>query len=137
MDVAYFIRTNSIKPGKLLSFKMEDVVCIAKGKLGKSYEFGRVFQLGRIMGNFLVCYTCTSLCMGDKESLIPVLQEHQEIFGKNILESVATDKGYYSKANADHVKKLTKSADGIQRPGNVKDQVKGPARRNYSIEGPK
>ena len=68
----------------------------------------------------------TSLRMGDKEFLIPVLQEHQEIFGKNILESVATDKGYYSKANADHVKKLTKSADGIQRPGNVKDQVKGP-----------
>ena len=125
LDVAHFIRTLKIKSGKILSFRMEDVVCIAKGKLGKAYEFGRVFQLGRIAGNFLACYTCTSLRMNDKGSLIPVLEEHREIFGKNILESVTTDKGYYTKDNVDYVKKTTGNADGIQRPGNVKDQVKG------------
>lgn len=126
LDVAHFIRTSTIRPEKLLSFRMEDVVCIVKGKLGKVCEFGRVFQLGRIEGNFLVCYTSTSLRMNDKESLVSALKEHQEIFGEGSLRSVTTDKGYYSQSNVNYVKELIGNADGIQRPGNVKDQVQAP-----------
>ena len=126
LDVAHFIRANTIKKGKLLSFTMNEVACIKKGKLGKDCEFGRVFQVGRIQGNFLVAYTSTSIQMGDKESLIPVLTEHQHIFGKDVLESVTTDKIYYTRENVKYVKEHTGNADGIQRPANVKDRVEGP-----------
>ena len=126
LDVAHFVRTHTMKKGKVLSLHLKDAICVMKGKVGKDKEFGRVFQLGRIGGNFLVSYTCTSLGMNDKESLIPVLKEHQEIFGENVLNSVTTDKGYYSKNNVDYVKKCTGSADGIQRLIKVKDQVEAP-----------
>ena len=126
LDVAHFVRTHTIKPGKILAFKLCAVACIKKGKLGKDKEFGRVFQVGRIGGNFIVPYTCTSVRMDDKESLPAILEEHQKIFGEDILESVTTDKGYYSQANVNLVKDVVGNADGIQRPANVKEQVEVP-----------
>ena len=126
LDVAHFVRTNTLKPGKILSFKLCAVACIKKGKLGKDNEFGRVFQVGRIGGNFIVPYTCTSVRMNDKESLSSIIEEHQEIFGEGILESVTTDKGYYSKNNVNFIKEVVGDANGIQRPSTVKDQVEVP-----------
>ena len=135
LDVAHFIRKHTIQPGKILSLKLKDVVCIKKGKIGKECEFGRVFQLGRIVGNFLVAYTNDSLRMLDKASLIPIIEEHQELFGPGILQSVTTDKGYYSLANVKYVKNQIGQANGIQRPAHIKDQVVAPRSKNYSIEG--
>ena len=126
LDVGHFVRTNTIKPGKLFSWKMREVVCVMKGKLGKDKEFGRVFQLGRIGGNFLVPYTCTSLRMMDKECLPQILQEHGAIFEQTPLESVSvtTDKCYHSDYNVHFVEEMTGDADGVQRPVNIKNQVK-------------
>ena len=43
----------------------------------KVEEFGRVFQLGRIKGNFLYVLASTSLRVEDKQSFAPMLAEHQ------------------------------------------------------------
>lgn len=122
LDVAHFIRTHTIKPDKLLAFHCFEVACIRKGKVGKENEFGRVFQLGRIGGNFLIPFTCTDVRMDDKQSLLPAIAEHAEIFGADILKAVGTDKGYYSAANIRKVQQAGINADGIQRPCQVKDQ---------------
>ena len=53
LDVAHFIRTHTIKHGKRLSHHLKEVVCISKGKPGKPFEFGRIFQIGRMAGNFV------------------------------------------------------------------------------------
>lgn len=92
LDVGHFTRNHTIKAGKLLSFHAKELACINKGKLGKDKEFGRVFQLGRIGGNFMFVLKSTSVMMNDKKSFIPFLEEHQMIFGEGVLESVATDK---------------------------------------------
>ena len=126
LDVGHFVRTGTIKKGKILSLKMRDVVCIAKGKIGKDKEFGRVFQLGRIGGNFLVPYLCTSLRMDDKECLPQVLTEHCAVFAETGEVSATTDKGYYSLSNVNFVEVMAGDADGIQRPANAKDRVEGP-----------
>jgi IS5 family transposase len=126
LDVAHFTRKHTIKEGKILSFNMKDVVCVIKKKMGKDKEFGRVFQVGRIAGNFLVPYTCTSLEMNDKSSLKDLLTEHENIFGEGVLESVTADKGYYSRKNVRALKEVIGCADGLQRPWNAKDQVVGP-----------
>jgi IS5 family transposase len=123
LDVAHFVRTNTIKPGKLLSFTMEDVICVKKGKAGKENEFGRVFQVGRIEGNFLVAYTSNSLRMEDKIYFQDIIQEHETIFQGVSIETITTDKGYYSKENVALTREVSGNADGIQRPANVKDQV--------------
>ena len=57
----------------------------------------------------------------DKLSLQLMVDEHENIFGEGVLESVATDKGYYSKKNEKIL--LEKIPEvGIQIPGNVKEQ---------------
>lgn len=120
-DVAHFIKTHTIKKEKLLAFHCSMVACIKKGKVGKDKEFGRVFQLGRIAGNFIVAYSATSVRMNDKTSLIAAISEHEAIFGKGVLQSVSTDKGYYSAKNVQAVKALGICADGIQRPMSIKN----------------
>ena len=118
LDVAHFIRTHTIKPGKILAFHSTAVACIRKGKVGKENEFGRVFQVGRLGGNFLLVGACTSLRMDDKAALRPLIGEHQQLFGEGTLRSCGTDKGYYSATN----RKYLQALDGLeefclQQPG--------------------
>jgi hypothetical protein len=118
LDVAHFIRTHTLKPGKILSFHCRAVACIRKGKVGKENEFGRVFQLGRIGGNFLLVGACTSLRMEDAASLCPMLGEHQRLFGTGTLRSCGTDKSYYSAANRKYLRALPGlEEEGLQQPG--------------------
>jgi IS5 family transposase len=122
LDVGHFTRTHHIKAGKILSFHSQQVACVKKGKAGKDKEFGRVFQLGRIGGNFLIAFACTSVRMDDKKSLLPAVHEHREIFGKDVLKEVGTDKGYYKRKNVREVEALSINADGLQRTINAKNQ---------------
>ena len=76
-----------------------EVGCFNKGKLNKGLQFGRAYQLGRIGGNFLFVGECTSTYMPDAQSLQAVVNTHEQLFGKGLLASVATDKGYYALNN--------------------------------------
>jgi len=97
------------------------VACIRKGKVGKENEFGRVFQLGRIKGNFLFVLASTSLKMDDKQSLVPMLKEHEAIFGKGELKSASAGKGYWSAKNQQALINR-RVGSGLQRPANIKSQ---------------
>lgn len=119
--VEHYVQTGKMKPGKILSFHLKQVACIVKNKSGKPWEFGRVFQLGRLGGNFMIVLEATSVRMSDKHSVIPAILEHEKIFGKGKLESFGTDKGYYSGKNVKEARK-TVSEVGIQAPGNIKNQ---------------
>ena len=61
--------------------------------------------------------------MADKTTFPMFIEEHAKIFGPNQINSIATDKGYYSSAN----KKAAKAAEikeiGIQQPANCKNKV--------------
>ncbi len=124
LDVAHFVRTNTMKTGKLLSFRCKEIACIKKGKAGKELEFGRVFQLGRIQGNFLFVAASESIRMNDKKSLIPLLIEHAQLFGDSTLDSFATDKGYWSLKNYEAAKKRSIREIGLQKPRNVQNLEK-------------
>lgn len=119
LDVAHFTREHTIKPGKILSLHLSAVVCISKGKLGKSHEFGRQIQLGRIGGNFLIPLS-TETKMEDKQSLVPMADNHAQIFGQGRLQEIGTDKGYYSQAQIKEVSAMGINTDGVQRPANIK-----------------
>ncbi|MHB1939089.1 MAG: hypothetical protein ACYCOR_21345 [Acidobacteriaceae bacterium] len=113
LDVGHFVCTHTIKPGKRLSFHASAVTCIKKGKAGKPHEFGRVFQLGRLGGNFLIAFSCTSVRTDDKRSLLPAIQEHRAIFGEDTLKQIGTDKGYYSAKNIQAIELLAINARGV------------------------
>lgn len=107
-------------PAKVLSFHLKEAACFTKGKLGKKYQFGRCVQLGRIDGNFLFVTKSTSVHMNDKTSLPEVITCHQALFDNAKINSVATDKGYYSKANEKYLPANGVTEIGIQRPNNIK-----------------
>jgi hypothetical protein len=118
LEVAHFIRTHTIKPGKLLSFHCRAVACIRRGKVGKENEFGQMFQVGRIGGNFLLVGACSSLRMEDAASLLPMITEHQRLFGLGTLRSCGTDKSYYRAANRKYLRAVPGLAEvGLQQPG--------------------
>jgi len=123
LDVAHFTRTHTIKAGKMLSFHAKALACIKKGKAGKEMEFGRVFQLGRIKGNFLFVLESTSVAMNDKQNFIPLLREHAKLFGDGTLETAATDKGYWSSKNRQELRRIGKRTEGLQKPSTVKETV--------------
>jgi hypothetical protein len=122
LDVAHFARTSTLKTGKILSFHLDQVACIKKGKVGKPHEFGRAFQLGRVGGNFLIAFGSLDVRMNDKQSFIPVIEEHQSVFGADVLKEIGTDKGYYTAENIRDAKQRSINADGLQRPANIKKQ---------------
>jgi hypothetical protein len=119
-DVHTFLIEGAMVPTKILSFHLNDVMCCTKKKLGKKYQFGRIFQLGRIGGNFMFVKKSTSTHMPDKSSLDGVMQEHGQIFGPVGINSVSTDKGYYSDKNEKLLVNKDVKEIGIQRPANIK-----------------
>jgi transposase, IS5 family len=122
LDVGHFTRTHTIKAGKILAFHAKAVACIKKGKVGKDKEFGRVFQLGRIKGNFLFAIASTSLRMDDKQSFIPMIAEHAALFGDGTLKSAGFDKGYWARRNQLKLVQCGVIECGLQRPGNTKSR---------------
>ena len=93
LDVGHFVRTHTVKPGERLAFHAAAIACIKKGKAGKPHEFGRVFELGRVGGNFLVAFTCRSVRMEDKHAFLPVVAEHRALFGEQTLPLRSTPTG--------------------------------------------
>lgn len=123
LDVGEFTRTHAMKVGKLLAFHAKAVACIKKGKVGKDKEFGRVFQLGRIKGNFLFVMKSTSLRMDDKQSFISMVAEHAALFGEGTLKSASADKGYWMAKNQRELARRGVKEIGLQRPSNIKSRA--------------
>ena len=119
-DVKTFVRKGYVVPTKRLSFHLKEVVCLIKGKLGKKYQFGRVFQLERLKGNFFIVGKCATPHMPDKAAIEPMIKEHENLFGKKRIKSLSTDKAYYSDKNERFLAKKGVEEIGIQRPGNIK-----------------
>ena len=118
-DVAKFIRTQKIEKSKILSFNLNQVACISKGKLGKNLEFGRVFQLSRLDGNYMMILKANDVLQSDKSAIPKVIYAHRNIYGAGILKNISADKGYHSDKNRTALKRAG-IEDGIQRPSNSK-----------------
>ena len=133
-DVDYFLTERMIAPAKALSLHLKEVACFTKGKLGKKYQFGRCIQLGRIDGNFLFVTKSTSVQMSDKTSLPAIIECHQELFDGATINSVGTDKGYYSAANEKYLQAKGVNEIAIQRPRNIKKQPINPLSKEREEE---
>lgn len=119
-DVKSFLENGKMVADKILSFHLNEVRCITKNKPGKKYQFGRIFQLARIKGNFLFAGKCEIPNQSDKNSIKMMLETHVETFGNKQITSATTDKGYYSSKNERIMAKHGVVEIGIQRPSNLK-----------------
>jgi hypothetical protein len=119
-DATYYAKKHKARRGKALSLHAHEVGCITKGKANKKHEFGRVFQLGRLGGNFLIAL-CSGVNLADKKAIKPMFEKHEELFGIKKLKSLATDRGYHSNPNIKLAAKKGVTEIGIQKPGPVQD----------------
>lgn len=119
-DVMQFVNGKGMVSDKILSFHLNQVKCFTKGKPAKKYQFGRMFQIGRIKGNFLFTAKADQPDMPDKKSVSLMIDSHHDTFGKVDIQSVGTDKGYYSIKNEKLLHERGVKEIGIQRPDNIK-----------------
>ena len=106
---------NTPRQSKFFSFHRNEVDCFNKNKHHKGIEFGRQFQLGRVGGNFVYSIPNDSIRMPDAASLKKMVVQHIELFQTSI-ESIGTDKGYYSKDNEKLALDFGVKAVAIQKP---------------------
>jgi transposase, IS5 family len=106
---------NLPRQSKIFSFHRNEVDCFNKNKHHKGIEFGRQFQIGRVGGNFVYSIPNDSIRMPDAASLKKMVVQHIELFQMPI-ESIGTDKGYYSKDNEKLALDFGVKVVGIQKP---------------------
>ena len=99
---------------KVYSYFRDDAHSFNKMKHHKVCEFGRQFQIGRLQGNFIWSIPNTSVLMPDAASVKPMLREHLQLF-QTLLQSIATDKAYYSKNNEQFLLSLGVESVGLMR----------------------
>ena len=121
LDVAYYDKNNTIKAGKILSFQYLEVACIAKGKVGKDREFGRVYQRGRIGGNFSACPSINIGTPGRQIMAVTYSQCTSENVRRRHTHLARHRQGVLFKSKY-RCMRLPIKALGIQYPGNVRKQ---------------
>ena len=118
-DAGFYVKNHRARVGKRLSFHAGEVACISKGKAGKPHEFGRVVQLMRTGGNFLLALCNNQVNLSDKKAIRPLLELHSKVFGEEKIKSLATDRGYFSEENVKLANKAGVEEIGIQKSGVV------------------
>jgi transposase, IS5 family len=106
---------NALRNSKIFSFHRHAVDCFNKNKHNRGLEFGRQFQIGRVGGNFVYSIPNNSIRMPDAASLKNMVVQHIETF-QTPIESIGTDKGYYSKENEQLALDFGVKAVAIQKP---------------------
>ena len=106
---------NAPRQSKIFSFHRNEVDCFNKNRHHKGLEFGRQFQIGRIEGNFVYSIPNNSIRMPDAANLKRMVIQHIELF-QTPIESIGTDKGYYSKENEQLALDFGVKAVAIQKP---------------------
>lgn len=124
-----YLFQNQKKTSNIYSLHAKDVQAFNKNKLNKRLEFGRAYQLGRISGIFLFVGACDSLHMPDARSLKKMLHHHEILFGASNLDSISTDKGYYSYENERLLESMGVVSINLPRPRRVLDAP--PPNANY------
>jgi IS5 family transposase len=114
-DIYEHCYDNVARKSRIFSYYRDEISCFNKNKHHKGLEFGRQFQIGRVEGNFVFSVPNHSIRMPDAESFKRMLAGHIELF-KTPIESISTDKGYYSKENEQLALDFGIKEVGTQRP---------------------
>ncbi len=117
-QVQHYCRTGRACQNKLLSFHIENVACIQKGKDHKKYEFGEIWQIGRLDGNFCFgMFNEKDLRYNDATAIQDILEKVELKTGSK-LNTITADRAYWSDENINSVDSMGVSEQGIHPKGN-------------------
>src|SRR5262249_47086622 len=92
-------------PDNLLSLFETHTEIIGKGKASKPNEFGNVVELQEAENQIITHYEVFAKRCSDQHLLLPAIAAHQRKLGR-VPGWVATDAGFYSRANEEEAKAL-------------------------------
>jgi transposase, IS5 family len=116
-QVQHFCRTGSACKNKILSFHIDNVAAIQKGKEHKKYEFGEVWQVGRLDGNF--CFGMfheNDLRYNDSTAIEDVVEKVMTNTD-SILKSITADRAYWSDENLEAASAVGICEQGLHPKG--------------------
>jgi hypothetical protein len=98
-DIRYFIKHGKMKTSKILSLGRDMVTCIRKGKIGKLNEFGRMWFVAKLQGNYAFGFSPKEdVRLHDAEAFDAGLRQFKDIFNCPP-SSVTGDQGFWSESN--------------------------------------
>lgn len=110
-QIGYWLCTGKVAADKIISLWKFDPRAIAKGKIGKSVEFGRKWIVNCYRGGYVLVFAPENAKIADQHCVIESLSLHQTVFDETI-KTYGTDRGMYSTDNLE----LCLSA-GIEKVG--------------------
>ena len=122
-QVQIFCRTGHACKNKILSFHIENVTTIQKGKEHKKYEFGEIWQVGRLDGNFCYGKFSNSDLNFHDSSAIKTMLETLVVNIDSEIKTFSADRGYFSENNFDALESLGIEEQGIHPKGNAKWRI--------------
>ncbi|MBF0364121.1 MAG: transposase [Oligoflexia bacterium] len=125
-QVEHYCRTGHACKDKILSFHHENVVSVQKGKEHKKYEFGEVWQIGRLDGNFCFgMFSDNDLRYNDSTAMEDVLAS-LVVHTNTLPGTVTADRAYWSDDNINAVESLGISEQGIHPRGKKQWRITNP-----------
>jgi hypothetical protein len=133
-QIRYWLRTGYVAAGKIINLHIPELYSIVRGKVGKSVEFGLSWGITRLKGGFVLATVA-----GDKAELhdsrfaVRAVEDLAALFGK-APRSYAYDRGGYSGANVEQLRKLGVRDVGLAPQGRAAWRVDGKTRQRLTAE---
>ena len=127
MDVGHFVRTGTIKQGKILSLTMRDVACVIKGKSREGKGIWKSISTGKDWREFY--HSLSQYIIENAGQGMPCSSYYRTLcdFRRKTFGVGCHGQGLlFSSQLWTFVEEMTGNADGIQRPANVKKQGRDP-----------
>jgi len=115
-QILSWLRTGRVASNKIISLWKMAPKAIAKGKIGKSVEFGRKWVVNCYRGGYVLVRAPAKVKISDQHCVEESMNLHFEVF-EDAPVSYATDRGMWSEVNIDLCQKVGIKEIGIQPKG--------------------
>jgi transposase-like protein DUF772 len=133
-QIRYWIRTGWVAANKIVSLQIPEVYSLVRGKVGKPVEFGLNWGITRLRGGFLLARVAKDRReLHDARFTVEAVKDHIARFGR-VPRAYAYDRGGWSRANVDALKKLGVRDIGLAPNGRARWLVDGKTKERLVSE---
>jgi hypothetical protein len=115
-QILSWLRTGRVSSNKIISLWKTAPKAIAKGKIGKSVEFGRKWIVNCYRGGYVLVRAPAKVKISDQHCVQESMNLHFGMF-EDVPVSYATDRGMWSEANIELCQRVGIKKIGIQPKG--------------------
>lgn len=130
-EINHYVERRSAVKGKTISWFIDKVRSIVRGKLGKKYEFGLKWGINQIRGGYVSLFRCDG--MSEQDCAVKGVDHHIEQFGQAPKE-YGYDRGGWSEPHIVKIKKKGVKQIAIAPKGKAKWKVSEQCKKRMTRE---